>query len=385
VGRVALASITLICALLMAAPARAADDDRLFRDIYREPVEINTTQSAGDTHRAAEAMAAIFVANLIRYRAEGFVPERDLILALTTDEELSDSPDDGARFLVEKHRDLIDAAFALNEGGGGTLKDGKPVRMTIQLAEKVYLSFRLEVKDRGGHSAGPRPDQAINLLAAGLTRLASYNFPPHLNAVTRAYFERVAATEEPTVQAAIAALLAGSSDEAALAPLTRNISFNATMRTTCTPTLLAGGEAENALPQVARATINCRILPDQPTDEVAATLAHVLAEPRIAITPIGKPVLSPPSPLDPTVMHAVETVAGAMWPGVPLIPTMSGGYTDSRWLRAAGIPAYGLSGLFVEQDKTGVHGLNEQVPVKSLEDSRQFLYRLVKLLSAAPS
>jgi acetylornithine deacetylase/succinyl-diaminopimelate desuccinylase-like protein len=447
------------------ATTRAEDslppDAQLFRQIYRELVEINTTESAGDTVRAAEAMAArlragglpaadirvlssgprkgnlvarlrgtgarrpllliahidvveakaedwdfdpfrlqevdgyfrgrgtiddkamasIFVANVIRYVAEGFRPDRDIILALTTDEELSDSPHDGARWLLEHHRDLIDAEFAINEGGGGALKDGRPARMSVQLAEKVYQSFRLEVKDPGGHSSLPRRDNPIYRLAQGLGRLAKYDFPVRLNAVTRAYFEKAAATEDRDVAAAIGSLLAGSSDPQALAPLSERAPYNAQIRTTCVATLLEAGHAENALPQTARATVNCRIMPDEPVADVERTLLRVIDDPKIAVIPIGQAVLSPPSPLNPELMTAVERLTAQMWPGVPVIPTMSAGYTDSRWLRNAGIPAYGVSGLFSDPGRNGVHGLNEQIGVKELYAGKEFLYRLVKTLA----
>ena len=451
--------------LAMVATTRAEDslppDAQLFRQIYQELVEINTTESAGDTVRAAEAMAArlragglpaadirvlssgprkgnlvarlrgtgalrpllliahidvveakpedwdfdpfrlqevdgyfrgrgtiddkamasIFVANLIRYVAEGFRPDRDIILALTTDEELSDSPHDGARWLLEHHRDLIDAELAINEGGGGALKDGRPARMSVQLAEKVYQSYRLEVKDPGGHSSLPRRDNPIYRLAQGLGRLAKYDFPVRLNAVTRAYFDKAAATEDRDVAAAIGSLLGGSSDPQALAPLSERAPYNAQIRTTCVATLLEAGHAENALPQTARATVNCRIMPDEPVAEVERTLLRVIDDPKIAVIPIGQAVLSPPSPLNPELMTAVERLTAQMWPGVPVIPTMSAGYTDSRWLRNAGIPAYGVSGLFSDPGRNGVHGLNEQIGVKELYAGKEFLYRLVKTLA----
>jgi len=328
-----------------------------------------------------KAMAASFVANLIEYAREGFRPDRDIILALTADEELSDSPNDGARWLLEHHRDLIDAALAVNEGGGGTLRDGRPVRNAVQLAEKIYRSYRLTVSDPGGHSASGRRDNAISRLADGLARLARYDFPAHLNPVTRGYFEAVAATEQGAVKDAISALLAGRADADALRPLTERPAYNAQIRTTCVATLLDAGEAENALPQHARATVNCRVLPDEDVADVEKTLVAVLDDPKIAVAPVGEAVRSPPSPLDPEVMQAVESVSGEMWPGVPVIPTMSGGYTDSRWLRAAGIPAYGVSGLFVEPGSSGVHGVNEKVGVRALYDSKEFLYRLVKRLA----
>jgi acetylornithine deacetylase/succinyl-diaminopimelate desuccinylase-like protein len=254
--------------------------------------------------------------------------------------------------------------------------------MSIQLAEKVYQSYRLEVSDPGGHSASGRRDSAIYRLAEGLVRLSKFDFPARLNAVTRGYFERAAATEHGEVADAITALLAGKTDAPSINALTERPSYNAQIRTTCVATLLEAGHAENALPQSARATVNCRVMPDQPVSEVGETLVRVIADPKIVVTPIGKPVLSPPSPLDPKVMGAVERIATEMWPGVPVIPTMSGGYTDSRWLRNAGIPAYGVSGLYVDFENSGVHGLNEQVGVKELYDSKAFLYRLVRQLAS---
>jgi len=456
----------LVCiASLGSAPSRGADapapDDQLFREIYRELVEINTTDSAGDTVRAAEAMAtrlrvaglpardvrvlssaprkgnlvarlrgtgarrpllliahldvveakredwdfdpfklqevdgyfrgrgsvddkamaAIFTANLIRYAREGHKPDRDIILALTADEELSDSPNDGARWLLENHRDLIDAELAINEGGGGALRDGKPMRNQIQLAEKVYQSYRLEVKDAGGHSSLPRPGNAIYRLASGLGRLEKFDFPVELNAVTRPFFERVMASEDPDVATAIKALLAGRTDAQSLAPLTQRFVYNAQLRTTCVATQMEAGHAQNALPQTARATINCRIMPGDRVEDVEATLVRVIDDPKIAVKPIGKAVASPPSPMNPEVMRAVESISAEMWPQVPVIPTMSTGYTDSRWLRSAGIPAYGVSGLFADPAKVGTHGLNEQIGVKDLFAGKEFLYRLVKTLS----
>jgi acetylornithine deacetylase/succinyl-diaminopimelate desuccinylase-like protein len=329
-----------------------------------------------------KAMAAIFVANMLEYAREGFKPQRDIILALTTDEELARSPHNGVRWLLESRRELIDAEFAINEGGGGALRGGKPFRFAVQLAEKVYQTYVLEVTDPGGHSASPRAENAIYRLATALTRLGQFEFPPKLNAITRANFERLAQTESPAVAAAIKALLAGSTNPKSLAPLTANASYNAQMRTTCVATLLQAGTVENALPQSARATVNCRILPDEPVDEVARTLARAIGDDKVTITPLGKPMAAPPSPPHPEIMEAVQRLAAAMWPGVPIQATMSAGYTDNRWLRAAGIPAYGVSGLFSEQGRNGVHGINERVAVKDVYASKQFLYRLVKELAA---
>ena len=458
-------STVLMGAALACGGARAepAPDESLFRAIYKELVEINTTESSGDTLVAAtamakrltdagfpaadvrvlssgprkgdrvarlrgtgakkpmllvahmdvveakredwafdpfvlqeqdgffrargsiddKAMAAIFVANLIRLGKEGARPERDIILALTTDEELADSPHDGTHWLLENHRDLIDAEFSLNEGGGGTLRDGKPVSSNIQLSEKVYRSFRLEVKDPGGHSALPRRDNAITRLAEGLVRIADYEFPARLNPVTGAYLQIVTKLDAPEVKTALAALLAGDNRPEVIAPLSKRPGYNAQIRTTCVATMLEAGHAENALAQTARATINCRLLPDENPDDVERGLRAAVKDDRITVTPLGTVVDSPASPMSPEILQAVEEISADMWPGVPVIPTQSGGYTDSRWLRKYGVPAYGVSGIFSEEGKSGVHGLNEQVGVKQLFDAKEFLYRLVSRLSGA--
>jgi acetylornithine deacetylase/succinyl-diaminopimelate desuccinylase-like protein len=237
------------------------------------------------------------------------------------------------------------------------------------------------VKDPGGHSSLPRRDNPIYRLAQGLGRVAKYDFPVQLNAVTRAYFEKAAATEDGDVAAAIASLLAGRNDPQALAPLSERAPYNAQIRTTCVATLLEAGHAENALPQTGRATVNCRILPGEPVADVKRMLERVIDDPKIAVIPIGQAVLSPPSPLNPELMAAVERLTAQMWPGVPVIPTMSAGYTDSRWLRNAGIPAYGVSGLFSDPGRNGVHGLNERIGAKGLYAGKEFLYRLVKILA----
>src|SRR5262249_5878066 len=307
-----------------------------------------------------------------------------IVLALTADEELVDTPHVGARILVAQHRDLVDAELAINEGGGGALREGKPFRMNVQHAEKIYQTYTLEVTDRGGHSASGRRDNAIYVLAEGLRRLGQFDFPVALNPVTRAFFERMAPVETPPIAEAIRALLAGGTSPDALMPLTLRPDYNAQIRTTCVATQLQAGHAENALPQTARATVNCRILPDQPVEEVARTLARVIGDEQIKIIPKGKGVLSPPSAINPEIMRNVEALAANMWPGIPVIPIMSAGATDSRFLRNIGMPAYGVSGLFSDPVNNGVHGLNEQVGIKELYDSKEFLYRLVRTL-AAPS
>jgi acetylornithine deacetylase/succinyl-diaminopimelate desuccinylase-like protein len=327
-------------------------------------------------------MAAAFVANLIRYRQEGLKPDRDIILVLETDEEIGDANQLGIRWLLANHRDLIDAEFALNEGAGVGLKNGKPIRNGVQTAEKVYVNYRLEVTNRGGHSSLPRKDNAIYRLADGLARLAKHDFPVQLNETTRLWFERSAAMESPQTGADMRALAAGRADAAALARLSADPSYNAQMRTTCVATLLEGGHAQNALPQLARANVNCRVLPGEPVDEVAKTLVRVLADEQISVTRVYEPTASAPSPLRPDIMQAIDKLTAQFWPGIPVIPSMSAGATDGSFLRNAGIPTYGHSGLAGDVDDVRAHGRDERVGVKAFDDGLEYLYRLVKMLSS---
>jgi acetylornithine deacetylase/succinyl-diaminopimelate desuccinylase-like protein len=328
-------------------------------------------------------MAATFVATLIRYKQEGYTPDRDIIVALETDEEILDRDALGIQWLLKNHRDLIDAEFALNEGGSVGLKNGKPIRNSIQTSEKVSLSYQLEVKNRGGHSSLPTKDNAIYHLAEGLVRLSKFTFPFKLNETTRAYFERMAEFEGDQMAADIRSVISGRPDPAAmsLVRLSVNPAYNAQLRTTCVATLLEGGHAYNALPQVARATVNCRIMPGEPVDEVKATLERVLADDQISVTQIDEPVLSAPSALHEEIMGAVGNVSQEFWPGTPIVPTMSAGATDGSYLRNAGIPTYGHSGLASDVDDNRVHGKDERVLVKSFFDGQEYLYRLVKQLS----
>jgi len=328
-------------------------------------------------------MAAAFVANLIRYKHEGYKPDRDIILALETDEEILDRDALGIQWLLKNYRDLIDAEFALNEGGSVGLKNGKPIRNSIQTSEKVSLSYQLEVKNRGGHSSLPTRENAIYRLAEGLARLSKFNFPFKLNETTRAYFERIAELEGEQVAADIRSVTSGRPDPASpsLVRLSANPVYNAQLRTTCVATMLEGGHAYNALPEVARATVNCRIMPGEPVNEVDATLVQVLADDQIAVTQIGEPVLSAPSALHGEIMGAVGKLSAEFWPGAPIVPTMSAGATDGSYLRNAGIPTYGHSGLAGDVDDVRVHGRDERVLVKSFFDGQEYLYRLVKMLS----
>src|SRR6516162_7635405 len=330
-----------------------------------------------------KAMAAAFVANLIRYVQEGYRPDRDIILALDTDEEILDRDALGIQWLLKNHRDLIDAEFALNEGGSVGLKNGKPIRNSVQTSEKVSLSYQLEVKNRGGHSSLPSKDNAIYRLAEGLARLSKFTFPFKLNETTRAYFERTAELEGEQVAADIRSVISGRPDPASLSlvRLSANPVYNAQLRTTCVATMLEGGHAYNALPQVARATVNCRIMPGEPVDDVKATLVRVLADDQIAVTQMGEPILSAPSALHGEIMGVVAKLSAEFWPGAPIVPTMSAGATDGSYLRNAGIPTYGHSGLAGDVDDVRIHGRDERVLVKSFFDGQEYLYRLVKMLS----
>ena len=330
------------------------------------------------------AMAAALVTIMIQLKQQNVRLERDLILALTTDEEIIPSKFSGIEYLIKNHRTLIDAELALNEGGGGLLdKTGKPLYHGIQAGEKVFQTYRLEVTNPGGHSARPSKDNAIYHLAAGLARLADYDFPAKLLPVTRAYFERAAAFESGEVAADMKAVLREPPDTAALGRLSSRPMFNALLRTTCVATMLDAGHATNALPQRARAVVNCRVLPGEAVDAVQKTLASVLANDKISITPDGEAVLSPPPPLTAAIMQPVNALSAAMWPGVPVIPTLSAGATDGRFLANIGIPTYGITGQFRDGDGGGVHGLNERIRVKSFYEGHQFLGRLVRALAGA--
>lgn len=330
-----------------------------------------------------KSQAAAHVSNMLRYKEEKLVPKRDIILALTCDEEIIPSKWDGVDYLLKHHRPLIDAELALNEGGGGTLDEqDRPISYSLQIGEKVFVTYELEVTNPGGHSARPVRDNAIYHLAEGLARLAKFDFPIQFNDTTRASFERLSKLDGYKDQAAdMRALLARPTDTAALERLwTASPFFNSSVRTTCVATMVDAGHATNALPQRARATVNCRILPGQPAEEVRRTLVKVLADDKIAVRATNEALASPQPPMSPAVIAAVESTAAEFWPGVPVIPTMLVATTDGRFLNNAGIWTYGV-GAFAGLEPSGVHGLNEHVRVKSLEEFQEFMYRLGKRLA----
>ena len=325
-----------------------------------------------------KAMAAIWIANFILMKQEGFVPSRDLIVALTADEEGGGY--NGVRWLLANRRELIDAVFCLNEGGGGRMKDAVRLSNNVQLSEKIYQSFRLEARNRGGHSSIPREDNAIYQLSQALVRIAEHQFPMQLDEITSTYFERMASFVSGQTADDMLAVARGQ-DPAAAARLSKSPHNNALLRTTCVATELIGGHAENALPQSARATVNCRIFPGSDTSFVQAKLADVIADETITIVALHTATPSPPSPLSPEVVDAIERVTDEMWTGVPVIPTMSTGATDGLYLRNQGIPTYGVSGIFGEIDDIRAHGKDERIGIEAFFEGREFLDRLTRTLA----
>ena len=463
----------LVGLLLLAAmaPGLALDDTtrQLSRDIFKELIEINTTDSVGNTSTAANSMAkrlrnagfaaadiqvlgptdrkrnmvarlrgtgakkpiliighldvveakredwttdpfqfvekdgyfygrgtqdmkvddAILVATFIRFQREGYRPNRDLILALTADEEGGQS--NGVDWLLKNHRDLIDAEFVLNaDAGGVTSMKGKPVNVDVEATEKQYADFELTVLNAGGHSSLPTVDNAIYHLSDALSRLEHRPFPVEFNAVTRAYFERRAPLENAQTTADMKAILRTPPDAAALARLSKEPRYNSMLRTTCVATRLNAGHANNALPQTAQAIVNCRILPGHSAAETQRALGRTFADPKVSVQylgAIGRAAQAPDSKGFPTVLpsadvlRTLEQVAAAMWPGAPVIPEMETGASDSVYTMAAGIPSYGLNGVAIDQDDIRAHGKDERVRVSAFFDGVEFSYRFLKAMT----
>lgn len=328
-----------------------------------------------------KAMAAIFVANLLRMKSQGLVPERDLVLALTADEEGGDH--NGVQWLLANHRARVDAEYGLNEGGGGQSRGGKRIANRVQASEKVYVDYTLEVTNKGGHSSQPQSENAIYELADALARIGKFTFPPKLNEVTRAYFEKMAEIEQGALAADFKTVAQASPNADALDRLSAIPLYNAMLRTTCVATMVDAGHALNALPQRAAANVNCRVLPGEDPALVQQTLAKVANNPKVTITPLAAAKPSPPSPLTPEIMQAITRVTEEMWPGVPVIPFMSTGATDGLYFREVGIPIYGVSGLFGDMDDVRAHGRDERMGVKEFFDGQEFLWWLVNGLSGA--
>lgn len=322
---------------------------------------------------------ASVAAAMIRLYREGFRPNRDIIAAFTADEEVGDEQD-GPRYLMQHRRALIDAAFAINaDGASGEIENGKRLDFGVETSQKVYLTFHLDTANKGGHSSEPRPDNAIYELTDGLERLSHYSFPLKLNETTRAYFQKMAQFQSGEKKADMLATAKG--DVAAAQRLTKDTSYNALLHTTCVATMLAGGVQENALPSSAQATVQCRVMPGESADSIQAQLGKVLADPGIRISRPGRYDPSPPSPIAPEVFGPIEKVANAMWPGVPVIPAMAAGASDSIFTRNGGIPSYGVGGTWDDINDVRAHGRDERRWAGDFYSGVEFTYRLMKAFS----
>jgi acetylornithine deacetylase/succinyl-diaminopimelate desuccinylase-like protein len=330
---------------------------------------------------------AALVFTFLRLHREGYKPKRDLILALTADEE--GGTFNGANWLVQNHRELVDAAFVINPDAGGIdLEQGKPIEADVEASEKVYSDFSVTATNRGGHSSLPRPDNAIYSLTAALNKLAAYHFPFELNGVTRAYVTEMAKLETGSKAADLHAILAPEPDMGAVDRLSTDPGWNSVLHTTCVATRLAGGHANNALPQSAEANINCRILPGHPAEEVKQQLIALFADPGLKVEPVVRGVVSsgvatrptaPPPPLD-EVFVPMRKLVDQLWPGTPVVPEMETGASDSVFFAAAGVPCYGFSAVALEHDDVRAHGQDERIPIASYDKSVQFFYAYAKAL-----
>ena len=333
---------------------------------------------------------ALLVMGFLRLKREGHQPDRDLILALTADEENGDS--NGVNWLLKEHKEWIDAEYCINlDGGEFERLNGKAMLAGLQASEKVYADFQFEATSPGGHSSVPDSDNAIYRLAAALGRLESFAFPVHINDVTRGYFLQSASLSNGPLAVDLRGAAQRPPDASAIEHLSALPYYNALLRTTCVATMLAGGHAPNALPQAARATVNCRIFPGENPEDVRKTLERVVADPKIKITAAsgrtvdGKAIPAvavPPSPLLPEVTEALSRTLATMWPGLPIVPTMSTGATDGKHLRIAGIPTYGIACMFFDTEDDRSHGKDERVRVQDFYDGVEFGYRFLKALSS---
>ena len=333
---------------------------------------------------------AVTIMTLIRMKKEGYQPDRDIILALTADEEGGKS--NGVDWLIKNHRDLVDAEFVLNHDGGGVeTNQGKPTLVSVDATEKLYADYQLLVTNPGGHSSLPRPDNAIYHLAEGLARLAHYQFPFELNNVTHAYYERMAQIAAGQRAQDMKAILQTPPDAAAIARLSEDPQDNSTLHTTCVATRVDAGHANNALPQRAKAIVNCRIVPGHNAEEIRQELVRVLADPKIDVKYVGaigevtdrgteRQAYAPP-PLRPDVFGPLDKIAAEIWPGAPVIPTMATGASDGVYTNATGMPTYGISGLALDRDDVRAHGKDERLGVESYYAGVDFYYRFLKAVT----
>lgn len=332
-----------------------------------------------------KAQAAIWTDTLIRFRQEGYKPKRTVKLALTCGEE-TNGAFNGVEWLAANRRDLIDAEFALNEGGGGD-SDGKGnvIGQSVQVGEKTFANFRLETRNPGGHSSVPVRDNAIYQLARALTAIDEHEFPVEMTDTTRRYFAESGALRGDEVGKAMVALAANPADKAAEAIVNTDRFLHGNIRTTCVATLLDGGHAANALPQRAGANINCRIFPGHSIEEIKGELERIIGDPGVTVTQLPPKRPAPPAPpLDPEIIEPMQRLVDKYWPGLKVIPSMANGYTDATFLGAVGIPTYGIPGIWGDPDGNGVHGLNERISVQSVYMGRDYMFDLVKAYADKP-
>jgi acetylornithine deacetylase/succinyl-diaminopimelate desuccinylase-like protein len=333
---------------------------------------------------------AIAVTAFIRMKKEGFVPDRDIILALTADEEGGQS--NGVSWLLDHHRELVDAEFALNPDSGGVVTDGgKPMTVEFEATEKLYGDYQLLATNPGGHSSLPRPDNAIYHVVDALAVLQKYSFPFELNEVTRGYFEEMSKIEPADTAADMRAILKTPADPEAIARLSKNPRYNSTLRTTCVATMLAGGHAYNALPQSAEANVNCRIFPGHSQEEIRLDLVKLFNDPQLSVRyradsgtlsdhGSDRKAMTPP-PLNPDVMAALRGVSSKLWPGTPVLPIMEPGASDSIYTMMAGIPSYGINGVAIDRDDVRAHGKDERVKISAYYQGAEFYYEFLKALT----
>jgi acetylornithine deacetylase/succinyl-diaminopimelate desuccinylase-like protein len=326
-------------------------------------------------------MAASLLVNLIRMKEEGVVLSRDLILVLDTDEETGDRQGHGIQWLLEHQRPLLDAEFALNEGGTVVGLRGKPLFFAVQTAEKLRVSYRLEVRNRGGHSSVPRKDNAIYQLAQALGRIERFEFPVTLNEVTRVSLELGSVLQPAQIGEGMRAIARGTADADAISRVAADPALNANLRTTCVPTTIEGGHADNALPQKAAATVDCRVLPGETAEQTLATLRQLVADDQVAVTMVWSGAPSQPSPLTESITSVMKEVAREFWPQVPVVPLMSPGGSDAAYLRNAGIPTYGFDGRLMDLTDIREHGKDERVSLSEYHQGHEVFYRLIRLLA----
>jgi acetylornithine deacetylase/succinyl-diaminopimelate desuccinylase-like protein len=326
-----------------------------------------------------KAMAAVFLDLMVRLKQErNFRPKRDIIMALTCGEETSNRVN-GVDYIIQNKRELIDAAFAINEGAQGLLSnEGKPLALHVQAGEKIHQVYSIEVINEGGHSSRPMPDNAIYRLMSAMDKVSKLSFPVQVTPVVREYFKSTGPMLGGELGAAMSAVAKDPNDQAALATIMKDPTYNAQVHTTCVATQIAAGHAPNALPQRATATLSCRVMQGTTPEQVKETLEKAVGDPQVKVAIERRRDGSAAPALTEEVMKPVRDTAKKMWPGVPVVPSMTAGATDGRFLMNAGIPTYGMSGMFSVSGENNAHGLNEKIRVKSLYEGRDFLEAIVR-------